>query len=286
MTVAGCCGVRRWTHVLPSAKAMRTSVSVRVVSRPAMRRVCPRRRFGPHAPGLDGGGARQPCGDRGQGLDRAGEDTGSSARRISPSIGVFHSTLNSPGRSSLTSRYAGRTSWARPGSGAKKTSAQPGRRSGQDREPPHGRTSAWPAKESEPRPHGGIGHDPVLAHQAVDELRPGVLLPLPVPFLRQALADFGKGPGLRRRHLRDLDQVQPVAGLDRTRPATGGQRQDGLREGGAELVGERLLVLVGKGVAEQEAVALFLGRGTVGQSREGGAGAAVALLAPEEDLRK
>ena len=46
---------------------------------------------------------------------------------------------------------------------------------------------------SEPRPHGGIGHDPVFAHQAVDELRLGVLLPLPVPFLRQALADLGKG---------------------------------------------------------------------------------------------
>ena len=41
------------------------------------------------------------------------ENSGSTASRAAPSIGVFQSTLNSPGFSSLSSRYAGRISSAK-----------------------------------------------------------------------------------------------------------------------------------------------------------------------------
>ena len=73
MTAPGCCGVRRWTHVLPSVKAMRTSASVRVCLQAGDAQGLPAQAVRPQAPGLHGGVAGHPGRDRGQGLGRAGE---------------------------------------------------------------------------------------------------------------------------------------------------------------------------------------------------------------------
>ena len=96
-------------------------------------------RFSPHAPGLDGGGARQPRGDRGQGLHRAGENRIERQAHLAQHRRLpQHAEL--AGSILAHFQVGGPDHWARPGSGAKTSISEP---------VPGG---VWPASGASSRP--------------------------------------------------------------------------------------------------------------------------------------
>ena len=138
----------------------------------------------PQAPGLHGGVARRPGRDRGQGLDRAGEDGIERQAHLAE-----HRRL--PQHAELAGPVLAQVEVGGPDLVRVARERRQQRRQGhEDREPPHGRTSTWLARGPSHGRTDGIDDNPVLPHQALEGAAPG-----PSPAARGAIPPPGaRGP--------------------------------------------------------------------------------------------